>query len=56
MLLQSLETFLGGLGHGHREAVHFEELDERPTHRQIVLDDEHEPGLFIHDGGGGYAI
>ena len=50
MLLERLEAFVRGFGDRHREPMHFEKLDERPTHRQIVLDDEHEPRFFIHNG------
>ena len=44
MLLAALEPFVGGLGGHDREAVHLEELHERPADRQIVFDDEHEAG------------
>jgi len=48
MFLERLEALFGGFRGRHRETMHFEKLDERPTHRQIVLDDEHEPRFFIH--------
>ena len=38
----SIEAFLGRFGGDNREAVHFEELHQRPADRHVVFDHEHE--------------
>ena len=49
VLLQRVEPFVGGFRGDDREAVHLEELHQRPAHRHVVFDDEHEAScVFGH--------
>ena len=51
VVLQRFEPLIRRFSRDHGKAVHLEELDERPPHRHIVFDNEHETGVLGHQYG-----